>query len=279
MKAATGVFALVMSLVLAAMPAAAANKVFLLAGQSNMQGVGVAADLPAPYNAPQSNVKFWNNGWVDLRGGFGYASGYFGPEVTFGYTLAHTVFPNDNIYLVKCASGGSALADQAKRWTTKGSGVCYNTFTSTVNAAMRNLRDAGLSPAIVGMIWMQGESDAVNHTYAAAYAANMTTFIAAVRSDFATPAMQFVAGRIMNYSSYPFGTPVDNALVRRALATVPGQVGHASWIDTDDLKVWPHGGNHEGHYSTQGQIDLGVRFAKQFAQRPSPPRLCCWIRG
>ena len=47
--------------------------------------------------------------------------------------------------------------------------------------------------------------------------------------------------------------------------TVPGQVGHASWINTDDLE-WAYG----GHYGTQGQIDLGIRFANQLATIPVP---------
>jgi hypothetical protein len=32
---------------------------------------------------------------------------YFGPEVTFGYMLKHSIFPDDGIYLVKHAIGGS----------------------------------------------------------------------------------------------------------------------------------------------------------------------------
>ncbi len=46
-------------LAFATAPARAAVKVCLLAGQSNMLGVGTAAEMPAPYNAPQTNVKYW----------------------------------------------------------------------------------------------------------------------------------------------------------------------------------------------------------------------------
>lgn len=81
--------------------ATAATKVYLLAGQSNMMGEGsFTNELPAPYNAPQPDVKFWNNNqWIALRGGFGISPSQFGPEVGFGYEI-HNLCPKDDIYLV-----------------------------------------------------------------------------------------------------------------------------------------------------------------------------------
>ena len=107
------------------------------------------------------------------------------------------------------------------------------------------------------MIWMQGESDAKNDSYAAAYGANLTNFIAHVRSDFKTPDMPFVLARINTH----WGTTANNDLVRTAEQTVPGQVGRALWFDTDDLGIWATYPPDVYHYNTQGQIDLGIRFA------------------
>ena len=252
-----------MTVAWAALPASAATKVFLLGGQSNMAGVGgysTDKPIPPPYDVPQTAVKFWNNGWVNLQSGFGYQPGQFGPEVTFGYTLHNTVFPNDSIYLVKYGVSGTNLAVD---WNPSGSGPCYNTFKSKVDAALENLRSAGKDPVVSGMIWMQGESDTVTAEKANAYAGNLTSFIAKVRTDFASPDMPFVLGRIL-----PDDDPVytaNAAIVRHAQETVPGQVGHASWINTDDLEL-----AYRGHYGTQGQIDLGIRFANAFVQTPEP---------
>jgi hypothetical protein len=245
-----------------AISAAAPIKVFLLGGQSNMLGEGITAELPSPYNQAQSAVKFWNNGgWTDLQGGFGYVPtpyrSLFGPEVTFGYRL-HQLFPSDSIYLVKLGVDGSNLA---QRWNPNGNDL-YPTFKSLVNGAMANLTAAGKSPTIAGMIWMQGERDASDPAMAAAYGNNLKNFITAVRTDFHTPNMAFVAGRILTY----WGTTANNTLVRTAQQTAPGAVGHASWINTDDLGRATLGySDDQGHYGTQGQIDLGIRFANQFA--------------
>ena len=251
-------------------PAMAATKVFLLAGQSNMVGRGVTLDLLLPryaqdlrYHAAQPAVKFWDGtnhatGWADLAPGFGYTgsgTSMFGPEVSFGYAM-HNAFPNDNIYLVKYAVGATALALTWK--PTAPAGSDYIGFTTATNAALRNLRNAGLSPTVAGMIWMQGESDAKSHKYAAQYRTNLKNFIGQVRRDFGAPNMPFIVGRILVLWGH---TPADAAAVRGAEQTVPGLVGHSSWINTDDLQISP---TAAGHYGTQGQIDLGTRFAGQF---------------
>lgn len=242
-----------------ALPAPAATLVYLMAGQSNM--AGYESGLPStPYNATQ-DVKFWNyenNGWIDLRPGLGDTANDIGPEVGFGYTL-RALHPDDDIYLIKWGVDSTSLAGP---WNPDGSGVQYNTFKNRVNTALSAL--AGQSPVIAGMIWMQGESDANDTAMANAYAANLTNLINTARSDFSAPDMPFVLGRITDLSSYGFpGVPQ----VRAAQETVPGVVGNAAWINTDDLAINPAA---PGHYNAQGQIDLGIRFANRLEAIPEP---------
>lgn len=252
-----------MSIFLANAPASAATRVYVLAGQSNMMGQGsLVSELPSPYGVTQTDVKFWsNNQWVPLAGGFGVSASEFGPEVSFGYNIRRA-YPNDDIYLVKYAVGSTNLIND---WNPAGGGKeCYKGLTSTVNAAMKDLADA--KPTIAGMLWMQGESDALTGSYAPAnapqqYAANLTAFIQQVRIDFNTPNMPFVLGRIRP----DWGAADNNALVRAAEETVPGQVGNATWVNTDDLQI----GIAVRHYGTQGQIDLGTRFAQVLVPEPS----------
>lgn len=234
-----------------------------MGGQSNM--AGYQSGLPsAPYDTTQ-DVKFWNyqnNGWIDLRPGLGDTSNDIGPEVGFGYALK-ALHPNDDIYFVKWGVDSTSLAGP---WNPNGSGAEYNTFKSRVNAALNSL--AGESPVVAGMIWMQGESDATSTTTADAYAANLTNLIHTVRSDFATPDMPFVLGRITDLSVYSGFPGVSQ--VRTAQETVPGQVGNAAWINTDDLSINPAA---PGHYDAAGQIELGIRFANQLAAIPEPSAL------
>ena len=83
-----------------------------------------------------------------------------------------------------------------------------------------------------------------------------------MRSDFGAPEMKFVIGRI-TYMSKLWTTTENIDTVRVAQQKVPAIDGNAAWFDTDDLK-W----SYYGHYGTQGQIELGLRFAKEFAPAP-----------
>ncbi len=168
MKAVICIVVISINFALSTLHALAATKVFLLAGQSNMGGAaGPAyndAPLPSPYNATQTAVKIlgrsdnqvWNT-WQDLKIGFGQVPNSFGPEVTFGYKMDNTIFPNDDIYLVKYGVGGTKLSGAYNEWNTTinggAGGALYQGFKSTVDAAMANLTAAGKSPTIAGLVW------------------------------------------------------------------------------------------------------------------------------
>ncbi|MBN1393931.1 MAG: PEP-CTERM sorting domain-containing protein [Pirellulales bacterium] len=250
-----------------AAPAAGATKVYLLAGQSNMVGRGVCAELDPPYDDPLPAVNFWNNGsWTALRSGFGFTADHFGPEVSFGRAIAEA-FPDDDIYLVKYGVGATNLAVD---WKPDGSGPCYNALKSTVDAALADLRADNRDPAVAGMLWMQGESDAQNSGYATAYQANLTDFIQSVREDFGASGAPFVIGRITAF----YGTPEDNNKVRLAQQTVAELDDRADWFSTDDLQI----GAVPGHYGTQGQIDLGLLYAEKLTV-PEPSTLIILATG
>jgi hypothetical protein len=249
-----------------------------------MAGVGgyeTDDPLPEMYNTSPLNVKFWDYGtpqpvdglygnfvhpwvgdhWVDLTGGLGHKPNYFGPEVSFGRRLSE-LYPDDDIYLVKEGISDSNLAVD---WNPDGSGTIYNRFKERVNAALANLSAAGLEPEIAGMIWMQGESDALNATRAANYETNLKNFIGKVRSDLSTNDMPFVMGRILPYfDTVPAGGNATVRLVQMTIQNQPG-IGKVSCIDTDNLQL-----AYGGHYGTQGQLDLGVLFANEFAPAPEP---------
>jgi hypothetical protein len=226
------------------------------------------------YGQPQPvggiNNPWTGDGWVDLQGGFGHTPSLFGPELSFGHALKNA-FSHDDIYLIK---EGLSSTNLAVDWNPNGTGPIYTTFKARVDAAMANLTAANLNPTIAGMIWMQGENDAINSAYAGAYATNLADFIAAVRSDFDTPDMPFVLGRILPY--YDTAPAGGNTVVRTAQVTVAGQTPHVSWIDTDDLQL-----AYVGHYGTQGQIDLGTRFADALIaiQTPEPSVLVMMAMG
>ena len=135
------------------------QKVWLLAGQSNMIGYGSRNDdLPPTLRQPQAGVKISTNGrtWVDLAPGFGPTGGSFGPELTFGREMA-AAFPDVDILLVKRQIMGDLYSDYRSPNTGRGpAGAAYEHLISLAKAALASKPGA----EIAGVLYMQGEADA-----------------------------------------------------------------------------------------------------------------------
>ncbi len=167
-------------------------KVFLLGGQSNMVGQGIASELRPPLDAPQGDVMFWHNansnnnhtnsgaGWIFLQR---WRPSEFGPEMSFGRLVADAM-PGERIALIKHAIGGTNLHVQWRPGDDGRHGPMYAGFLSTVGLACERLRQSGLEPQFEGMLWMQGESDARDGTMARRYEENFARFIQKVREEF-----------------------------------------------------------------------------------------------
>jgi hypothetical protein len=231
-------------------PCHAVNRVFLLGGQSNMVGQGINAELVSPYNTAQTDINYWNGAWIPLAPGFGNFSSEFGPEVAFGRAIKDAL-PNDTIYLVKYAVNGTALYDD---WSPA-NGPQYIGFMNTVNSALANLETNGINYEISGMLWMQGESDALEGQ-AASYETNLTNFISVMRTEFNTLEMPFIIARVRDYYGGGGAPPTQADIVRTAQVTVAEASSYVSWFDTDAYQMV-----NLGHYGTQGQLDMGNDFA------------------
>ena len=242
-------------------------KVYLLAGQSNMVGSSTPTrDLPAELRIPQEDVEFYHaagpgplqeNAWVLLQPG---STVDFGPEVTFGRTMAD-LLPEERIALIKYAAGNTNLAVD---WDPD-SGPQYRRFKETVTAGLEALTDRGDTYEIAGMVWMQGESDSAFANMAPKYRANLTRFIARVRRDFDVPDVPIVIGRIF----LGVGSFRHAAKVRAAQVAVAERDKHASWVNLDGLSQQPAGVEFDG----PGTIEMGKRFAKamqRLHQQASP---------
>ncbi|WP_158265205.1 sialate O-acetylesterase [Blastopirellula marina] len=121
---------LVFSLVAAAghLADAAPVKVFILCGQSNMEGKGAVKHLEQLLADPTTAKEYQHlrndNGWVerddvfikynDDRGqgklglGYGTPTDRFGPELGFGHVVGEAF--DEKVLIIKCAWGGRALA-------------------------------------------------------------------------------------------------------------------------------------------------------------------------
>ncbi len=207
-------------------------KVFIMAGQSNMQGHGrvetgngnVAGGIgslryqvdndPANYGHLVDTNGNWgtrDDVWVhytsensagntviekgNLTVGFG-ESDRIGPELGFGNVLGD--YYGEQVLLIKTAWGGKSLAVDFRPPSSGGTvGPYYNKMLTSVNNVLDNLATefpgySGQGYELVGFGWHQGWNDRVNQGFNDQYEVNMANFIRDVRDDLNAPELPFV---------------------------------------------------------------------------------------
>jgi iduronate 2-sulfatase len=240
--------------------------VYILAGQSNMDGRGANSDLKPPLDGPQKNVRFYyqnganaTNGWIDLAPGYSIPPGYkdglpskkFGPEIPVGAALAKAL-PDRKIAILKISRGGTSLAKDWKIGTSddpKSQGPLYKEFHEGVPKALKMLKDAGDTCTLKAMIWHQGESDSASTDEV--YAKMLTDFIARVREDLGQPNLPFVIGEV-----YDNGKRNSILAAQKAVSKA---VPHTALASAADTKTWDNG----THFDAASVFILGERMAAE----------------
>jgi hypothetical protein len=236
--------------------------VLVLAGQSNMVGLGYNSELTAAQAAdvPRAHIylndSVHNNpnrlNWTGLRPGFGVTPTRFGPELSFGRHLRE-LWPDHTIAIIKVAEGATALHD---RWAA-GTGDLYQLLVAEVEQQMRDLQ-IEWRPELAGFIWMQGESDAIDRSHANAYATRFEAFISQLRSDLGVPLLPVVSGLIVEQSLWPYA-----GTVRAGVSGLAESQPMMETAETTDLPLHP---DDPAHHDTAGNLGAGTRLADSLAR-------------
>lgn len=249
--------------------AEAKAKVFILSGQSNMSGGGHIVPEGLQFDAAVGDkVRIWDASDVwNKRGVLGkWASlnelqaikkemrmDMIGPE--FGFAKAMSgLYPADEIHLIKVAKGGTAI----DWWLPDANGKA-NGHTQLLENLKTALEKIGGEYEIVGMLWMQGESDSKKQEDAEAYQKKLEQLIALMRKETGRPELFFVIGKISSriLESPKFKMPFVKT-VQSGQEAVTKTDKNAFVIDTDDLSQR----DDLVHFDQEGQLGLGKRFGE-----------------
>jgi hypothetical protein len=230
----------------------------LLDGQSN--ALGFLNEGPAPYMpTPRVQIYALQADGVTYQWNYmlpGYNTGTpanprcWGPEVQFANRWLQAN-PSGNLWICKTAKGSTALAaGVGVDWSPESTGEEYSIATTMINAARHNLDGSPYAfSQWDGVLWMQGEQDALTQATANAYQANLEDLITHARADWAVS--RFVVGRITDSPNLPY-----NLAVRQAQWAVPLEMADVISFKTigfamrEDLI----------HYSDVGHFQLGNAF-------------------
>ncbi len=272
-------------------------RVYLLAGQSNMEGYGLTNELRPPWTDVRDDIRLFVGAqspdgadgggagrWTALRPGYGAGlrfngaryrrSNRFGPELSFGARIA-ALRPNENIALVKYTYGASTLAlDGVSRATWSpdyreaNRRNQYDNALTTIETAFsaRDINGDGATDQLIpaGIIWMQGEGDAFARSPAGAYSENLPRMIGLLRAALRVDGLPVVIGRITDSGMAHDGQVMDFIdLVHAAQRSfVEEDVCAAYVVDTEGYQhtedAW--------HYVSDGYIEMGQAFAEAMVE-------------
>jgi hypothetical protein len=200
-------------------------KVFVLAGQSNMEGHGfvkadpkrnggkgslesvakdaTAADTFKSLLAKDGTWAVRDDVWIHylerkgkLTAGFGVREDRIGPELGFGRVIGDAC--EEPVLLIKLAWGGKSLGKDFRPPSAGGEvGAYYREVVERTKAVLKNLNkefpefgDRG--SVLAGFGWHQGWNDRINQAFVNEYESNMTHFIRDVRKDLGVKDLPFV---------------------------------------------------------------------------------------
>lgn len=171
----------------------------IFAGQSNAMGrKGDAAQYPPDTDGLDAQIPFYwvtpqfgfsSDGWQTIQPQPGhFPAGHFGPEITFARELKRRGM---NVAVFKFSQGATSLH---QNWKRPGDGGLYDQMVGHIHRAKALFEAEGKTVRFAGLIWIQGESDAVEE-HAGLYGKRLKELVEDLRDQVTgTPDLPVVLG-------------------------------------------------------------------------------------
>lgn len=260
-----------------------------------MEGHGINAELPDSLQNFTDDLLIFNGNPSpdeDTSGGLGkwsvltpgHGAGFtfngkenhlahkFGPELSFAKRLKE-LYPNQKFAFIKYARGGSSIDSNAAReygsWEMDYTGVAgvnqFDHYLSALREALKSqdINNDGVDDELIpkGIIWMQGESDAVLEQAAIDYQANLKRLMDLIRASFRIDNLPVVIGKISDSGQSENGKVWEfGELVQHAQEQFVKSDRNATIVRTTQRYSY----SDPWHYDSEGYIGLGRDFADAF---------------
>jgi Carbohydrate esterase, sialic acid-specific acetylesterase len=243
---------------------------FILAGQSNMSGRG---DLPSEQAVHRRIFVFGNDyRWKIAREPIDAADGQvdlvsedkdagFGPGLAFATSLIKRN-PDRLIGLIPCAKGASSIAEWQRNLSEN----------SLYGSCLKRIRAATTMGKITGLLFFQGEEDAVdpnrapNRSFSASsYAMSFSRFVSDIRNDLALVILPVVFAQIATNNTPRYF--VNWHVIKEQQEMI--NLSCTAMIRTADLSL-----KDDVHFTTESYQIIGQRYAEAFLTLMASAREC-----
>ncbi len=245
--------------------------VWVLAGQSNMEGIGNMSHAPKPnplvrafymrdeWGMAKEKLHFLQEAVDVIHNGYGNGPDRpsrkqlnelrrglikgVSPGLAFGLDMQErTGIPQG---LIPCAHGGTSMAGWTPSGRKKGGASLYGSM-------MRRYETLG--QPVAGMLWYQGESDA-NPDSVKTYTRRMIELVEATRRDTGLPRLPWVVVQLGCHACAEGGEDWNRIQEQQRL--LPEKIPHLDVVPAIDLEL------DDGiHIGGEGQQTLGRRLAR-----------------
>ncbi|MFD1062256.1 sialate O-acetylesterase [Winogradskyella litorisediminis] len=255
------------------------TKVFLLTGQSNMDGRADANGLSevdkARLKKAQRNVTLYYNFEegkpLDItkaprHTAKKFSTDYiFGPELFFGIEMSEK-YPDYDIILIKRSRGGMSLygawnpdwsLEKATLINEQNQPKLYSEFVSYSKSVLSKLKKD--SYELCGMLWVQGESDSGKKgglKPREAYEDNLKNLVSAVRRDFKHPKLPYIMFQVGHGKVVEGMKNIANADDNVVLIPQEKNKDSKFYFERNPPPI--------GHYVTEAMKKIGVYFFKYY---------------
>ncbi len=245
-------------------------RVFLLAGQSNMEGSDAPANRIDEFpefrgaGATQDNVLYayclpaGDRGWGPL-----HPLESFGPEITFARRLSQHV--QSPIAIIKSAVGGTTVFYDWSPHAPEEGQKLYPRTLRLLRESLQDLDARGLRYRLEGVLWHQGENDMLNLSLCMQYAEGLTRLIAQLRHDLNAPQLKWYLGEVSEKGIWGMDHRGNLGMLYEQQQLVLKSDPLLRWVPTSHLafEVMESGQPHY-HFGAQGQLGLGCSFAQAY---------------
>lgn len=274
-----------------------AANVFILSGQSNMEGQSLVSNLSGYYADNGIDPDFYQNGFETIKLsymgkenstnkvspisgefvktslGYGASKLRFGPDVSIAEKLeANRKEGDPPIYLIKFTYSGAGFYGEKtfKAPSCGATGELWKEMVQFIHNCLELIANDGYLPVIKGLLWAQGEADGWSETGARNYEHNMTCFLNDFRDEFGDYGYKFEGKNIAFIDAYISKDSIwaycdsINATKDKISQMADNHYLINTLSDGLDLKLRDeeHGGGDNCHYTVDSTIRFGWEFAK-----------------
>ena len=273
-----------------------AANVFILAGQSNMEGQSLVSNLSSYLEDNNLPKDYYEKGFEDIKIsymgkenstnkvspisgefvgtklGYGASKLRFGPDVSLAEKLHKTEKnPQNPVYFIKFTYSGAGFMGEPnfKSPSTNETGQLWLDMVAFIHNCLDLVAEDGYLPIIKGLLWAQGENDGWSSKGASLYEEHMLAFLDDFKKEFNDYCYNFDSGNLVFIDSYISKDSIWEYCdsineTKDKISALSEKYFVIDTLSTGlDLKLGDeeHGGGDKCHYTVDSTIRLGYAFA------------------